>query len=196
MAIKDAHWYSIILYNNANSFHALHDKAFPLLSKILSLDYAMFQVCLQSCGLLRFKKGTGYIPMVDAWRMFFEEYMIEEADVTHFSRMNQKKRIYVRIGAWKYNRIMPGDIWAEAMKGNIISPKLRISSLGNQFARIIGEMGIGQIWEHEESTVSSESSEASETEEVVSNDTSQNDCNFKLPDGVEFPLLHHLFSMM
>jgi hypothetical protein len=197
MAIKDAHWYSIILYNNTDSFHALHDEAFPLLSKILNLDDAMFQVCLQTCGLLRFKKGTGYIPMVDAWRMFFEEYMLEEAEVTHFSPVNRKKRIYVRIGAWKYDRKTPGDIWAEAMKGNIISPKLRISSLGNQFARIIGEMGIDQIWEHDESTVSSESSEsseASEMEEVASNDTSQNDCHFQLPDATEFPLLHHLFS--
>jgi hypothetical protein len=79
MAIKDAHWYSIILYNNANSFHALYDKVFPLLSKILNLDDAMYQVCLHSCGLLQFKKGTGYIPMVDAWRAFFEEYMLEEA---------------------------------------------------------------------------------------------------------------------
>jgi hypothetical protein len=100
MAIKDAHWYSIILYNNANSFHALHDEAFPFLSKILHLDDAMFQVCLQSCGLLRFKKGTGYIPMVDTWRMFFEEYMLEEAEVTHFSPVDQKKRIYyVKKGA-------------------------------------------------------------------------------------------------
>ncbi len=80
--------------------------------------------------------------MVDAWRMFFEEYMLEEAKVTHFSPVNRKKRIYVRIGAWKYDCKTPGDIWAEAIKGNIISPKLRISSLGKLFARIIGEMGI------------------------------------------------------
>ena len=33
-------------------------------------------------------------------------------------------------------------------------------------------------------------------EEVVSNDTSQNDCNSQLPNGTEFPLLHHLFSTM
>ena len=53
----------------------------------------IFQVCLQTCGLLRFKKGTGYIPMVDAWRMFFEEYMLEVAKVTHLSGELEKKNI-------------------------------------------------------------------------------------------------------
>ncbi len=109
MAIKDAHWYCIVLYNNVASFNALHYEAFPLLSKILNIDDVMFQVCLQTCGLLRFKKGAVYIPVVDAWEMFFEEYMLEDAEVTHFSLVNRKKRIHVRVGAWKFDCKTPGD---------------------------------------------------------------------------------------
>jgi hypothetical protein len=72
MLIKDAHWYSIVLLNNLDSFNNLHDQAFPSLSKILNIDEKIMWLCLQSCRLLHFEKGSGFIPLVDAWKDFFK----------------------------------------------------------------------------------------------------------------------------
>jgi hypothetical protein len=52
------------------------------------------RLCLQSCELSCFKKGLGFIPVVDAWRFFFKEYFLNEAEVNHFSPINRRKRIY------------------------------------------------------------------------------------------------------
>jgi len=199
MVIKDAHWYSIVLLDNPDCFNSLHDQVFPSLSKILHIDEEMMRLCLQSCGLLRFKKGSGFIPVVDAWRDFFKEYFLDEAEVTHFSPVNRRKRIYVRIGMWKNNdRRTPGDIWSLAMAGHVVTPRLRITSLGNNFARTIGEMGIHRNQEGRESGEESAMSSASEASDVDSTDTSadveeKQDTSY-LPDAKEFPILHYLFS--
>ena len=69
MVVKDADWYSIILYNNAAFDNALHHQAFPLLSKILNLN-----------------GGVGLIPVIDAWKN-----SLKETEVTNFLPVNQKK---------------------------------------------------------------------------------------------------------
>jgi hypothetical protein len=61
MLIKDMHWYSIMLLDNPDSFNNLHGHVFPSLSKILNIDEEMMRLCLQSCGLLHFKKDCGFI---------------------------------------------------------------------------------------------------------------------------------------
>ncbi len=137
-------------------------------------------LCLKSGGLLHFKKGLGFIPVVDAWRDFFKEYFLNEAEVTHVSPINRRKRIYM------------------AMAGNLVKPKLRIASLGNNFARTIGEMGIHRNQEGSESGEESPMSSASEASNIDSTDTSadveEKQDTSNLPDAKEFPIRHYLFS--
>jgi hypothetical protein len=86
-----------------------------------------------------------------------------------------------------------------AMAGNVVTPKLRISSLGNNFARKIGEIGIhcnrGVNSSEEESTVSSKSEALDDETNYTSADGEDKENTTDLSNAKDFPLLHYLFSM-
>ncbi len=86
-----------------------------------------------------------------------------------------------------------------ATAGNVVTPTLRISSLGNKFARIIGEIGIyrnrGVNSSEEESTVSSESEALDDETNYTSADGEDKENTTDLSNAKDFPLLYYLFSM-
>jgi hypothetical protein len=195
MLAKEAHWYSIMLLT-LDAESSLHRHAFPSLSSLLNIHEAMMLRVLQTCGLLRYKRGTGYIPVVDWWNDFIKEYMLDEVEVTHYSPIGRKKKIYIRIGSWiKGPRKTPAEIWSKALKGNVTTPRLRITSLGNEFAKVVGEMGI-KLSDLEEASASEPSdddgvsSESTIEEEDEPVGVEQPDF---LPDKNDYPLLHSLF---
>jgi hypothetical protein len=116
-----------------------HCFAFPSLSKLTSLDEEIIREVLCQCGLVQYRSNTGYYVMPMEWTEFIREYELEEVDVLHFFIMH-KKKIYIWLGSWCSDT--PAEVWSNAWNDSIYAPRLRFSSLGNEFAKNIGDLGI------------------------------------------------------
>jgi hypothetical protein len=197
MLPKEAHWYSIILPTLLATEHSLHHQVFPSLSSLLNLDEVMMLRVLQTCGLSHYKTGTGFVYAVDKWNDFFKENMLDEVEVTHYSPIGKKKQLNIRIGCWiKSSRGTSAEVWSQAIKGNVTTPRLRITALENEFAKHIGEKGIMLSHLSEElASDSSDEDDVSESKlEAVDKQVGVEQVVI-LPEQKEYPLLHKLYLL-
>jgi hypothetical protein len=135
MTLKKAHWYAIIQPNDNDALDSHHQLVFPSLSLLTNIDEEMMRLALHTCGLLYFRRGMGYSPMVSGWQDILSEYFLDEVEVSHYSN-NRRKRYYIRIGSWSSDpQRTPGDIWSKDLKNAILPPRLCIISLGNDLAK-------------------------------------------------------------
>jgi hypothetical protein len=142
MTSKKAHWYIIIQLNDNDALDSHHQLVFPSLSLLTNIDEEMMCLALHTCGLLYFRRGTGYSPMVSGWQDFLSDYFLEEVKVSHYL-INRKKRYYTRIGSWNSDpQRTPKEIWSKDPKDAILHPRLCIISLGNDLVKVFGEMGL------------------------------------------------------
>jgi hypothetical protein len=133
-----AHWYVILSPAASCNLDDRHCLAFPSLSKLTSVDEEIIREVLCQCGLAWYRSNTGYSVMPMAWAEFVREYQLEEVEVSHFFIM-LKKRIYIRLRSWQDGRKKtPAEVWSNALNDSIYAPRLRISSLGNDFTKNIG----------------------------------------------------------
>jgi hypothetical protein len=213
MEQQKAHWYSIILTAIPDDLDDCHHAAFPSLSRLSNIDEDIICEVLRQAGLVRYTSNYGYSVMPLAWTEFIREYNLEEeVEVTHFF-IRRRKRIYIRIGSWhatSHPRKTPSAIWSLGVQGSLRVPRLRITALGNDFAKRIGEMGLTFGSTRCISSSISSDSDCSESEcshskcsekavDIAENSVislEREECHNEktLPDPVDFPLLHVLFS--
>jgi hypothetical protein len=196
---QGAHWYAILSPAASCNLDDCHCLAFPSLSKLTSVDEEIIGEVLCQCGLAWYRSNTGYSVMPMAWAELIRKYQLEEVEVLHFFIMC-KKRIYTRLGSWQDGRKKtPAEVWSNALNDSIYAQRLCISSLGNDFAKNIGEIGI--LVPTTIADNSQNSSSESESDDTSIGSTSYGEeeagavkvaCN--LPDPNLFPLLHSLFS--
>jgi hypothetical protein len=83
MQPERAHWYSVIISGQTMASNEQLYEAFPVLSKLSSIEEEIFRQVLVHCGLVMYKKNVGYSPLMKEWEYFITEQQLSEVEVTH-----------------------------------------------------------------------------------------------------------------
>jgi hypothetical protein len=139
MQPERGHWYSILLPMKATSgFDEKHYSAFPPLSKLSSIKEEILRELLVHCGLVMYRKNTGYSPLLKEWQYFIAEQELPEVEVTHLT-IDKKRRYYIRLGSWNkalnYSPKTPVEIWSAAERGTLRVPRVCVTLVSERFAK-------------------------------------------------------------
>lgn len=161
------------------------------------------QVFLLNCGLVQFRKNTGYSVLEQEWSNFKMEYQLMELEVTHFTTRDKKKRYYVRLGSWNvisHKRLTPGEIW---LQDDFPTPRIRTSSLSRTLAKAVGSLDLALPFTKSSFTSCDDEDESSTSTDNDEEDNGTSSSSLELeavvepplnlPDPNKFPLLHSLF---
>jgi hypothetical protein len=142
MGRQRAHWYAILTPTDACKLDNQHSLAFPSLSKLTSVDEEILRVLFHHCGLVQYRRNSGYSILDIAWSELIREFYLDEVEVSHLF-INKKRRIYIRLGSWQNSvKKTPQEVWKGVKKNEFYAPKLRVTCLSNEFAKSIGALGI------------------------------------------------------
>ncbi len=176
---------------------------FSFVVKFVGIDEEIICKVFQHNGLARYTSKHGYSVMPLAWAEFIREYNLEEeVEVTHFF-IRKKKRIYLKIGSWhaiSHPRKTPSATWSLGSQSSFQAPRLRITAVGNDLAKWIGEIKLTLGSARSDSDLNSSSSDGSEEMDLDAKNSALSDGRNKLsketmlPDPLQFPMLHFLFS--
>ena len=125
------HWYNIIASTKIGSMDETINKAFPPLGKLASVDEDMMRNVLVHCGLIMFRRGSGYSVLMQQWQSFLLEYQLSDTEVTHFT-IAKKKYIFLRLGSWNsisHKARAPAEIWSAALSRTLRVPRVCTSLL-------------------------------------------------------------------
>jgi hypothetical protein len=139
------------------------------------------------------------------WEYFLIEQELNEVEVTHFT-IQKKKRIYIRLGmSYKSNNSCktPSDIWSAARANALRVPRVSVTLSSEKLAKKIGLLGLTfqapvveeAMRKHSSQNCDSDSLGSESSEKEAEEKEGVSDACLNIPDKIEFPLLHSLFSL-
>jgi len=118
--VQHAHWYQVKEATVGTRLNEVN-KAFPLLSTLLSIPKEVLVAVEKAAGLVSFRRGV-FSPINMAWEALIAEYKLSN-ELTTFS-CGGRPRLFIKVGSWSrcHPGVTPEFIWA--MKGEYRKPML------------------------------------------------------------------------
>ena len=152
---------------------------------------------LVHCGLIMFRRGSGYSVLMQQWQSFLLEYQLSDTEVTHFT-IAKKKYIFLRLGSWNsisHKARTPAEIWSAALSRTLRVPRVCTSLLSRTLAERIGSLEIDFSTENTSTKMDDECSVSSDSDGTLDEDkkpTLHIQEPINVPDESEYPLLSSL----